>query len=442
MTVSNENNSISYAGNGVTTDFYFNGSSGFDIYDDSDLLVIVKDDMTEAETTLTLTTDYTVNVSGGYITLVDPSDDLPTGKTLWMIRNIPALQETEFVTGDDFNPETLTQCLDKMTMLLIQVKKVLDRVPALVRTTPHTGLTLPDPVSGHYLRWKTDLSGLENDDGTNGVYAASETLAGKVELATSAETITGTDTERAVTPAGLAAAFATLTSILITAGSVVNSMLANMAQNTIKGRITAGAGAPEDLTYTQVKSIIGLDQVDNKSSSTIRGELTSSNVTTALTFTPENAANKNAASGYAGLDASSKITPSQLKYFPQIYAVEGAETLVVADGVAYMRVPSEWNGLNITAVAATLITAASSSGTPTVQIARGRQANPTSAHTWADVLSTKITIDANEWDSKDATAAAVIDTSKDDLATGDLLRVDVDVSGTGAKGLIVKLTVA
>lgn len=40
------------------------------------------------------------------------------------------------------------------------------------------------------------------------VEAASETVAGIVELATSAETITGTDTERAVTPAGVKAAIA------------------------------------------------------------------------------------------------------------------------------------------------------------------------------------------------------------------------------------------
>jgi hypothetical protein len=44
---------------------------------------------------------------------------------------------------------------------------------------------------------------------TTHVAAASTTVAGKVELATNAETITGTDTDRAVTPAGLAAAATT-----------------------------------------------------------------------------------------------------------------------------------------------------------------------------------------------------------------------------------------
>lgn len=56
-----------------------------------------------------------------------------------------------------------------------------------------------------------------------------------------------------------------------------------------------------------------------------------------------------------------------------------------------------------------------------------------------DMLSTALTIDANEKDSKDATTAAVIDTDHDDVATGDELRFDVDVAGTGTKGLEVRL---
>jgi hypothetical protein len=39
--------------------------------------------------------------------------------------------------------------------------------------------------------------------------------------------------------------------------SVTNAKLANMAVNTIKGRITSGTGDPEDLTATNVGTIIG-----------------------------------------------------------------------------------------------------------------------------------------------------------------------------------------
>jgi hypothetical protein len=55
------------------------------------------------------------------------------------------------------------------------------------------------------------------------------------------------------------------------------------------------------------------------------------------------------------------------------------------------------------------------------------------------MLSTKLTIDASEKDSSTAATAAVIDTSHDDVATGDELRIDIDVAGTGAKGLMVEM---
>jgi hypothetical protein len=55
------------------------------------------------------------------------------------------------------------------------------------------------------------------------------------------------------------------------------------------------------------------------------------------------------------------------------------------------------------------------------------------------MLSTKLTIDANETDSSTAANAAVIDGAHDDVATGDMLRIDIDVAGTGAKGLMVEM---
>ena len=56
------------------------------------------------------------------------------------------------------------------------------------------------------------------------------------------------------------------------------------------------------------------------------------------------------------------------------------------------------------------------------------------------MLTTKISIDASEFTSYTAAAAPVIDTGNDDVATGDLIAIDVDVAGTGAKGLGVILT--
>jgi hypothetical protein len=107
-----------------------------------------------------------------------------------------------------------------------------------------------------------------------------------------------------------------------------------------------------------------------------------------------------------------------------------ADALTTGDGKAYFRVPSTLNGCDIVAVAAH-VTTVSSSGTPTVQIH-----NVTDT---VDVLSTAITIDANEKDSSTAATPAVINGSNDSVATADELRIDVDVAGTGAKGLIVEL---
>lgn len=105
--------------------------------------------------------------------------------------------------------------------------------------------------------------------------------------------------------------------------------------------------------------------------------------------------------------------------------------LTTGDGKMYFVVPQELNGLNLTAVGAHVFTV-SSSGLPTIQI-NNKTDN-------VDMLSTRITIDANELDSKDATDAAVIDTAHDDVATGDEIRIDVDVAGTGTKGLEIRLS--
>lgn len=171
-----------------------------------------------------------------------------------------------------------------------------------------------------------------DSDVTDIVSAASDTAAGKVELATAAETTTGTDATRAVTPDGL-----------------------------------------------------------------------------------------------AGSDFGKRIIGVQVTG-----AASGDSALTTGDSQAYVRIPIELNGMNIVAVAASVSTA-SSSGTPTVQIHRVRSGSP------VDVLSTALTIDASEVDSSTAATAAVINTSNDDLATADQLHIDVDVSGTGTKGLFVQI---
>lgn len=105
--------------------------------------------------------------------------------------------------------------------------------------------------------------------------------------------------------------------------------------------------------------------------------------------------------------------------------------LAVGDGQFYWRVPSLLDGWDLIAVAGKLTTASGGGTLVTVQINNVTQA--------ADMLTTKLTIDNGETDSLTAATAAVIDTANDDVATGNLIRVDVDAAGSGAKGLIVEL---
>lgn len=106
-----------------------------------------------------------------------------------------------------------------------------------------------------------------------------------------------------------------------------------------------------------------------------------------------------------------------------------ATSTSTGDGKAMFEIPEELNGMNITGVGAYVYTAGTTNTTD-IQIR-----NVTDA---VDVLSTKITIDSTEKSSRTAATPAVIDTTKDDIVTGDLLAFDVDaISTTPAAGLTV-----
>lgn len=64
--------------------------------------------------------------------------------------------------------------------------------------------------------------------------------------------------------------------VSLAAGGIANVKLANVAQNTIKGRITAGAGAPEDLSAANARTILNVaDGANNYSHPNHSGEVTS-----------------------------------------------------------------------------------------------------------------------------------------------------------------------
>ncbi len=114
----------------------------------------------------------------------------------------------------------------------------------------------------------------------------------------------------------------------------------------------------------------------------------------------------------------------------EIKVTSDSEALATGDGQFIFAIPKDLNGANLVDAQA-YVTTVSSSGLPTVQIRNVTQT--------ADMLTTKITIDASEFTSYTAATPRVIDASNDDVATGDLIAIDVDVAGTGTMGLGVLL---
>ncbi|MBP7704211.1 MAG: hypothetical protein KA105_02860 [Caulobacter sp.] len=106
-------------------------------------------------------------------------------------------------------------------------------------------------------------------------------------------------------------------------------------------------------------------------------------------------------------------------------------SITTGDGKAYFGITGNLDLRHITAVMGQLTTV-SSSGVVTVQIHHVQNS--------VDLLSTPLTIDANERTSLTAATKAVIAGATAKVAVGDLLRFDIDTAGTGAKGLIITLT--
>lgn len=100
----------------------------------------------------------------------------------------------------------------------------------------------------------------------------------------------------------------------------------------------------------------------------------------------------------------------------------------VEDDVDGFYIPEDFDGKIIKSVHIACHTP-SLSGKPTVQIHNETQG-------W-DVLSTRATIDVGEDTSYTAAVQPVVDTDYHEVSTGDFIRIDVDVAGTGAKGLDV-----
>jgi len=107
-----------------------------------------------------------------------------------------------------------------------------------------------------------------------------------------------------------------------------------------------------------------------------------------------------------------------------------APVVVGDEAFAPFQIPPDFDGMKLGAVEMHVATPSSSG------IVRCQVRNITQA---LDMLTTRVQVDANEYSSKDAATAAVINDANATVAHGDRITIDVDDAGTGTLGLAVYL---
>lgn len=134
--------------------------------------------------------------------------------------------------------------------------------------------------------------------------------------------------------------------------------------------------------------------------------------------------------------AAKSITPNALRGSQfgyrtlEVQLLNSGKPLTVTDQISNytFTVPAWMDGWNLVDIDFSVDTV-SSSGTPTFQVYNITQA--------VDMLSTAVTIDANENNSFTAATQPAIDTANDDVSAGDRIQFDCDVAGTGTQGCTV-----
>jgi hypothetical protein len=231
MTITSDPGPWSYTANGVTDEFAYENK----IFADTDLVVTV------ADVAQVLDTDYTVtgvgDADGGLVVFGTP----PASGTVRIRPVIPAERTADFVDNSRFPAANVNRDLDRAMRLYQQADAAVSRS---LRVGP-----ADDPVDAFddaaLRRGKTvmfedsaDAPPTLGTPTTTVVSAASESAAGIVELATTAETNAGADDARAVTPAKLAGRTATETR----AGVVELATTAEAVTGTDTARAVTPAG--------------------------------------------------------------------------------------------------------------------------------------------------------------------------------------------------------
>ena len=298
MTVSsNARRAGPFIGDGITDEFPFT----FTMLSTEGLVVVVYDPLT-GETTWTQGVDYTAvlnpdqdNTPGGTVTASAP---LPSGWQLVITSALPLVQPVELTNAGGFYPEVINGALDRLTIFAQQQNVEAARNLRVSAVSDANVTVTPLPLG--ILRWSSDASEIDtvplSDIQGQAFYATSYADVFTGTGAATQFTLTADPQVRSNMDVAVAGDVKYPgTDYDLVAGEIVFAVApANGAKILVRYQqtaiLTAGvlsvAGLTGTIAASELKTNLGLGNVENKSSATIRGELTASNVLTALGSTP------------------------------------------------------------------------------------------------------------------------------------------------------------
>lgn len=177
MTVQSTINRNAYLGTGTPGPFAY----GFRIFDATNLLVMVRDALTDLETTLAYIVDYSVtgvgNRTGGTVVLVEA---LAAGNTLSIRRALPLVQSADIRNQGEFFAQTHEDAFDYAMMVAQALNDGIGRSIRLPETVDPLVVnpTLPVPEASKAIVWNVAGTGLSNaqlSDAQLSAWSASQT---------------------------------------------------------------------------------------------------------------------------------------------------------------------------------------------------------------------------------------------------------------------------
>ncbi len=310
-----------FTGNGTTATYPFT----FKIFQASDLLV-VRTSLAGVDTTLTLTTDYTVSLNadqnsspGGSITLT--AGNLATGLKVTMTSRVPYTQTTDLTNQGGFYPQVITTALDKLTIGVQQLNEQVSRSAKL----PISSTTDADVLVTNINTLANNLTTIQavnanesnidavvgNEANINSVAGNSANIATVGSNAANINAVAGNNANVTTVATNIAAVNNVSTNMAAVQNAVTSASNAATSATNSANSATASAGSATAAAASQSAAASSASAASSSASAASTSATNSANSATAASTSAGNAASSaSAAAGSATSAAGSEASAS------------------------------------------------------------------------------------------------------------------------------------